>query len=314
MEKPQPSFLVRLITHQIGLKILSLGLALVAWFSIRSFISYETVVTNVPMTILLDDGLAILNRSVNTVDIAFRGSRDSIQALDRSQVRVEVDLRGKTPEGARQVRLLPKHVVVSGLVRPVSVQPPEVALMIDREVERQVEVKPNLVGTPPTGYEVSAAACRPASVTLSGPRQRLQYIESIRTAAVDIDGRIRSFRKPETGIVMPGENWSGRVTPTNVSVEVVIQELTSTRIFKDMPVLCLTLPGTRPPALLAPAQATVTLRGPETILTKLSRDDVLLYVPLAAVENLGKLSVKVFAPEGVRVETLEPPVVELKQR
>ena len=74
-------------------------------------------------------------------------------------------------------------------------------------------MKADLQGVVPEGYEVDTITCTPASVLMQGPRQRLDEIESVRTAPIDLEDRIRSFKKLKMAVVSPGENWVGRVNP-----------------------------------------------------------------------------------------------------
>ena len=95
----------KIVLHNKGLKAAALVLAFVTWYAIRSVINFETVVSDIPLTIQVNPGWAILDQSAKTVDVLFRGSQEDIRYLNRDQIKVEVDIRGKPFAEALNVKL-----------------------------------------------------------------------------------------------------------------------------------------------------------------------------------------------------------------
>lgn len=303
----------KIVLYNKGLKAASLVLAFVTWYAIRSVINFETVVSDIPITIQVNPGWAILDRSAQTVDVLFRGSQEDIRYLNRDQISVEADIRGKSLAGALSVKLEPKNVQAPGAVRAVVIWPDEITLKLDQESEKQVPVKADMQGAVPEGYEVDTVKCTPASVLLQGPRQRLDEIESVRTAAVDLEDRVRSFKKLKMMVVPPGENWVGRVSPSNVVVEVAIVERSATREIQELPVHVLVSPGVGPKLDIWPVKVNVVLKGLAESLKNLKPEDVQVSVDCSALQAGASydLPVRVHASAGVTAIRVEPPTVKV---
>ena len=303
----------RIVLHNKGLKAASLILAFVTWYAIRSIINFETVVSDIPLTVQVNPGWAILDRSAWTVDVLFRGSQEDIRYLNRDQIKVEVDIREKPFAEAFNVKLQPKNVQVSGAVRAVGIWPDEITLKLDQEGEKRVPVKADLQGAVPEGYEVDKVTCTPASVLLQGPRQRLDEIEFVRTVPIDLEDRVRSFKKLKMAVVSPGENWVGRVNPNNVVVEVAIVERSATQRLQDMPVTVLIQPGSQPRLDLWPLKVSVVLKGVAQLVQNVKPEEVRATVDCSALKGAASynLPVHIHAPAGVTAVSIEPPTVKV---
>ena len=86
----------KIMLHNKGLKAAALVLAFVTWYAIRSVINFETVVSDIPLTIQVNPGWAILDRSAQTVDVLFRGSQEDIRYLNRDQIKSRSGYSRKT--------------------------------------------------------------------------------------------------------------------------------------------------------------------------------------------------------------------------
>ncbi|MFH0954277.1 MAG: CdaR family protein [Verrucomicrobiota bacterium] len=309
----RPTGLRGLFLNNKAAKAASLFLAVVTWYAIQAVISFETVVTDVPLTIQTDDGWAILDRSADSVDVVFRGSQEDVRRLDPDQIRVDVDIRGRSSKGSSTVKIRRENVRAPGAVRPVLIRPDIVTLRLDQEGEKQVAVKADLQAAPPEGYEMEQVVCTPASVTVYGPRQRLDDIDAVHTAPIDLEGRSRSFKKLKMPVIAPGETWAARIAPSNVAVEVVIVERSATREMADVPVSVLSQPGVRRRVDLAPSQVKVLLKGRAELLKTVSREDVEAFVDCSALESGASydLPVRVQTVPGLAVSGVEPPAVNV---
>lgn len=301
------------VLHNKGKKIVALFLALVTWYAIQAAISFETVISDVPLVVEADPGWAVLDRSARTVDILFRGPQEEIRYLDGEQVKVELDIRGKTFEGSAVFKVTARNVKAPGTVRPVLIRPDEITLKLDREMEKQVPVKADLQGVPPEGYEVEKWVAAPASVTVHGPRQRLDEIDAVRTRPIDLEGRSRSFKKLKVPVTPPGEAWVARIAPSNVMVEITIVERSATKDVGPLAVDVLVPPGPRLKVQVRPEDVTVTVRGRAELLKGLAGDDVRAYVDCGDLEagSSYDLPVRVQLPSGVGAVGIEPPTVKV---
>ena len=310
----RPSRIKDAVTQNKGLKLLSLVLAGVAWYGIHKVISFESVIRDVPLKIMVDEGWAILDRSVNSVDILFAGSQGAIRSLDSEHIEVEVDIRGEPRGGSIVVPLLNKKVHgVLGGARAVQVRPSEVTLSLDQEGDDQVPVKVDIVAEPPVGYEVEKVVATPASVKIFGPLQRLKEVDVLRTAPLDLKGRARSFeiRMPVTP---PSERWVARIEPDSVLVNVTLVERGTTKDLEDVRVHALVDAELGPSLRVWPNKVHVVLSGRSDLVENAKREDLRAYVDCTQLEATANytLPVRIDAPPGVTVKSIEPPTLEVE--
>ncbi|MCS6770914.1 MAG: CdaR family protein [Kiritimatiellae bacterium] len=303
-----PYLLLRAVRNNWRLKLISVALAVFAWYAVREFTSYTSVVREVRVNVLLDEGWAVLDRSVEDVDVLCRGSQSDIRYLTRDQVRVEVDLRGRSVPGAIEVPLRPQNVKISGGARAVSVEPPELTLTLDREGERVVRVRPDIVGNPPEGFELAEITATPAEVRLQGPQGRLAAVSEVRTAPIDLEGRLKSFSLTRT-ILPPSELWSARVDPDRARVDVRIVERSSAAELSGIPIRLLVPPGTPQIRIIdGRDQVKLTIRGRADAVRQLTTTNVTAFVDCSGLEpgRAAELPVLVNAPAGVEIVNREP--------
>lgn len=298
----------RTVRNNGRLKLVAVILAVLAWFAVREITSYTSVVREVRVTVLLDEGWAVLDRSVEEVDVLCRGSQSDVRYLTRDQVRVEVDLRGRSVPGTTEVPLRAQNVKITGGARAVSVDPPELTLTLDREGERMVKVKAEIVGNPPEGYEVAEITTTPSEVRLQGPQGRLAAMNEVRTAPIDLEGRLKSFSLTRV-IQPPSELWSARVEPDRARVDVRIVERSSAVDLADIPIRLLVLPDTPPIHLpRGEAKVKISLRGRAEAVKTLSATNVNAFVDCAALKpgESMELPVVVNVPAGVEIVAQDP--------
>jgi len=299
-----------------GAKVGALLLALIAWYTIRQIISFEKVVTEVPIDIRVEEGLAIGDRSDQSVVVTLRGSRDSVWDLNRTDVAVKVDVQGAAL-GTRIITLDPKHVKAPPGVRVVKVEPDRLYLSLDEEGQISIPVKPSVQGVLPDGYEVEGMVCKPKSVKLFGSRQKLDEIDTVRTAPIDVEGRLQSF-KSRVQVVPPSETWVARVDPEYVTVEVAISERSSNRQLQDVRIRMLSDPEAPVDAVLSETRVRITLEGHSEILDNLNNQAIKAYVDCdgLAPGSTNLIPVQVHVPSGVTVTQVDPAevIVLLKSR
>ena len=213
----------RAAMHNKRLKLASVALALLSWFIVHSIISHERLVRDVPVSIRTDEGWAVLDTAVQTVNILFRGSQEDLRRLEQSPARVEIDAR-KLAGGPHLIRLDSEHVLAAGGARPIYLDPPNVGFILDPQGEKRVTVRAAFQGDAMEGAQVTQIHCEPATVTLHGPRRRLAEIDSVTTVPIDLEGRSRPFRKTHVALVLSPDTWLANGAASNITVEVTIVE------------------------------------------------------------------------------------------
>lgn len=293
-----------------GLKLLALGLAFVCWYTLREATSFERMVRRIPLRIETASGIAVLDQSVSEVNVLCRGSEGDLRFLDAERITVEVDMRGHATSGTRTVRLTPDRARAPAGVRVLQIDPPQVILSLDTESDKVVPVKADIVGTPPEDFEVDRVVCTPATVTLHGPRARIEQVVAVRTEPLDLEGRIRSFQL-ERDILKPGENWSARVEPSRVRVEVSIVEISARKVLDEVPVSALVRAGGSGAVNFQPSFVKIVLQGRQAMMQELDRNRIHAFVDCSQLKSGQPLELPVRVPvaAGVDVVSIEPKLV-----
>ena len=177
----------RLFRENVFLKLLSLLLAIGLWLAVaRSPIA--EVELKVPIEFRnLPDNLEIDSASFTEAQVRLRGPERAIHRLDPTDVRAEVDLSNVQP-GERTFDLTARHVHVPPDLEVVQIIPGQFHLSFDTRAIRTVVIRPRVTGSFASGMRVAEIIADPSSVTVTGPRRRVDALEAASTDPVDVSG------------------------------------------------------------------------------------------------------------------------------
>ena len=183
------------ISHNAGLKIVSLVLATCAWFFVKGITSDWRPINGVPLEIKAKPGLTVLATSAATVNVTVRGTREDVRQVSRQDLSAVVDLTGDDRRGPITVRLSPSSVRHSRRVQVTEVDPAEVTVNVDEMIERDLPVQPQFGGELPPNLSVERVITQPETVKVKGPKTLLNGMANIATLPIDVTGRRTSFRE-----------------------------------------------------------------------------------------------------------------------
>ena len=191
-------FLHRYVLPNLGLKLIALAMAAGLWLVIARDPVAE-VALDVPIEFRnIAENMEISSEVIPQAQIRLRGPEYIVRQLKTGDVRAEIDLGGLHP-GERTFDLTAQQVHRPREVEVVQVVPNQVHLSFDTRLTRQVEVHPRVVGTFASGYHIAQIVVEPATVTITGPRKRVEAVETATTDPVDVSGtvdRISFVRHP----------------------------------------------------------------------------------------------------------------------
>ena len=116
-----------ILTHNLGLKTLSLFLAMVLWLSVAAGMKAEIGLSLPVVFAHLSPGLAVVNQPPARIDVRLSGARILLMKLKAEQLPVLLDLQGvregttvfpavemaiRVPEGVRVTRVTPAAIEV----------------------------------------------------------------------------------------------------------------------------------------------------------------------------------------------------------
>jgi YbbR domain-containing protein len=183
----QRTFFQRIFVHNIGLKVVSLLLAIGLWLVVARDPIAE-VEMKVPIEFHnLPDNLEIDSASFTEAQIRVRGPERIIHRLQTTDVRAEIDLAHVGP-GERTFDLTGRQVRVPQDLEVVQIIPGQFHLSFDNRETRTVDIRPRVTGNFASGMRVKQVIADPPSVMITGPRRRVDAVEDAITDPVDVSG------------------------------------------------------------------------------------------------------------------------------
>jgi len=182
MPRPLYNFLHRSILHNLGLKLVSLLLAVGLWLAVAGEPTSEVAI-DVPIALVnLPDNLEISSENIPRAQVRLRGPERIVRHLQPSDIFADVELNAVKP-GERSLELTvhrPRDLTI------VQVVPSVVHLTFDLHATRAIPVKPRV--TVPQGYEIVDMRVDPSTIEISGPKQRVDTVGAASTDLIDLSG------------------------------------------------------------------------------------------------------------------------------
>jgi YbbR domain-containing protein len=281
-------------------------MATISWHVIQDVISAESMIQAVPLQIQVREGMAILNQSVSTVDVTFRGSQEDLRQLDSRRINAVVNLEQESSPRPKEVVLSPD--IVKGIrgARAVAIYPSRIHVTLDQQAEKRVPVQGRVTGTPLSG-EVGAVICEPSTVLLRGPAAKLRTLESVYTQPVELNKCVETFVK-RSPLQAPSDNWVAQMEPAEVQVKVVVTHKVSARQLKGVPVRALVEPGQSVAISVEPAVVDVELIGkPGVVISTNEEHQVRAVADCAELVAPGTFIVPVRVSTGNNVSAVATP-------
>jgi YbbR domain-containing protein len=182
-------FLRSYVFANFGYKVVSLTLAVGLWLALARDPAASVAVT-VPIEFHnIPTNLEISAVNIPEAQVRVRGPERLIHELRPQEVHVEVDLSGVKP-GERTFDLTAQQVRQPRDLEVAQVIPSQVRLSFDTALIRQVEVRPRVIGTFAGGYRIAKVVADPSTLSISGPKQRVEVVEAATTDPVDATGNV----------------------------------------------------------------------------------------------------------------------------
>jgi YbbR domain-containing protein len=180
-------FIRQHVLHNLGIKLLSLALAVGLWLAVASDPVAEVAV-EVPIEFRnIPENLEISTESIPRAEIRVRGPQRVVRRLQPADIYAEIELGGMKP-GERTFDLTAQQVHKPRSLEVEQVIPNQFHLTFDTRLTRQVPVRPRAFGNFAAGYQIGHIDVDPATITISGPNKRVAAVEAAITDAIDASG------------------------------------------------------------------------------------------------------------------------------
>jgi YbbR domain-containing protein len=180
-------FIRRHVINNLGLKLLSIAIAVLMWMAIAREPLAEVAIT-VPIEFHNGpEDLEISSENIPQVQVRARGPAGVVHSLGPADVHAVIDLNMVSP-GEHTYDLTSKTIHVPGNVEVVQVIPSQFRISFDKRASKKVDVRPRVIGATAPGFRMEDVKVEPDSVILVGPQKRVVAIDSVITDPVDASG------------------------------------------------------------------------------------------------------------------------------
>jgi len=205
--------------NHIGLKAISLLLALLLWLQVAGQQTVQRTFSLPVEFVNMAPEMEISNDYERRVDVVLRSRRGTPNFEDGS-LTVKIDLRGATPGAEKSYPLSEDNISdrPTGL-EVVSITPTRIRLLLENTVRKSIEVVPELVGEPAEGFQVTKVQA--PRVTIIGPQSRVQEVSEAQTEPIGITGLSSTLVR---NVAVDIDDLALRMEPASVDVVITIEE------------------------------------------------------------------------------------------
>ena len=181
-------FMRRYVTNNLGLKLISLALAVGLWLAV-----VRDPVDEVPIEVPIEfhnvpGNVEISTEHIPRAQIRLRGPERLVHRLQASDVHVEISLEHVRTPGERTFDLTAQQVDKPHDLSVVQIVPTQLQLTFDNRLTRLVDVHPRVIGTFASGHQIARIEVSPSVIQISGPQKRVEAVEAAITDPIDASG------------------------------------------------------------------------------------------------------------------------------
>ena len=210
-----------LLLDNAGLKLASLGLALLLWAALNGEPRFVGEVGfKIGLQYLMPPHLELVDNPAGSVDVRLRAPSSILDRLESSEMSAHIDLANAQP-GERVYSITPDHISRPQGITVTHIRPSTVRLNLQPTVSKGVEINPRIVGRVGEGYRLRSVNPHPSRVLVEGPGGRVSDVTRVTTEDIDVTGRstdfvARVYLDAEDGVVRFPQ---GRRVEVEVSIE-----------------------------------------------------------------------------------------------
>jgi YbbR domain-containing protein len=296
------------LSHNLGLKLVSVLLAFFLWFAVTGGPKSERkVVTHLDLTNYIPDGFALADTYTSDFQVRLSGRDTAIQRLENSEVSFSLERDAIEPKaGTQQVRIDTEDVVTRSGLTVNSVTPNQIIISLDEEYSVRRAVKVSLIGNLPPEFDlfIDPPRVNPESIEVSGARRLVEQHE-ILYATLDLQEL--SITEPaiitRRVIIEPSPLLTYETREVEVELDVI--EVTAEKSFtldrENVAFIGINEGNETVNPNFQPGEFIILVKGPRTWVENLEADTILMQIDLTG------------APRGERFELeLRPTFVRFR--
>ncbi len=182
----------------MGLKIISLIIAVILWLVVMNIDDYSMTRTirNIPVTQLNGDSITNLGKvydvvSGSTVDIVVKGPRSVVDSLSQSSFTATADLSQLSITNSVQINVTANDARINNDIE-ISYVSRTMNLTIEDKVTREMPIRAVAEGEPAEGYALGETIVTPNMIEITGPESIISKVTEVR-ASINVGGQSESM-------------------------------------------------------------------------------------------------------------------------
>ena len=296
------------------LKLVSLFFALFLWYFVVGEDKVDMNVTLPVEIVNLPRDLIISNQFKKQIEVTISGQRSLIRGMAEQHISRSIDLSKATP-GTIVIQNDPDSISLPRGLSILRVQPPTLTLLLDRLIQKELPIKPILVGKVHKDFRLDSVTVDPLTLKISGPQTILDQEENLKTVPIVINDLSESAVK-QVSLALKNE-ISDHIGEPVVAVRLNLSPLKKEMKFTDIPIDFEHDKGKQTEIIyrLSPPKVSIKAEIPQGMIRK-PNGLKSLFQARVKPENLQpgslKLKVLVEAPTQVKIISVSPDTVTLK--
>ena len=296
------------------LKLVSLFFALFLWYFVVGEDKVDMNVTLPVEIVNLPRDLIISNQFKKQIEVTISGQRSLIRSMTEQHISRSIDLSKATP-GTIVIQNDPDSISLPRGLSILRVQPPTLTLLLDRLIQKELPIKPILVGKVHKDFRLDSVTVDPLTLKISGPQAILDQEENLRTLPIVINGLSESTVK-QVSLALKHE-ISDLIGEPVVAVRLNLSALKKEMKFTDIPIDFEHDKGKQTEMIYRLSPPTVSIKAeiPQGMIRKPNGLKSLFQAkirPETLQPGSLKLKVLVEAPSQIKIISVSPDTVTLK--
>ena len=296
------------------LKLVSLFFALFLWYFVVGEDKVDMNVTLPVEIVNLPRDLIISNQFKKQIEVTISGQRSLIRGMSEQHISRSIDLSKATP-GTIVIPNDPDSISLPRGLSILRVQPPTLTLLLDRLIQKELPIKPILVGKVHKDFRLDSVTVDPLTLKISGPQTILDQEKNLKTLPIVINDLSESAVK-QVSLALKNE-ISDLIGEPVVAVRLNLSALKKEMKFTDIPIDFEHDKGKQTEMIyrLFPPTVSIGAEIPQGMIRKPNGLKSLFQARVKPV-NLQpgslKLKVLVEAPTQIKIISVSPDTVTLK--
>jgi YbbR domain-containing protein len=182
-----------MLTHNLGLKVVAIILAIVMWGFVAVQRRGETTELRFTSTLVfrnIPPNVELVHAPVQSVSVLVRAQRRMVTAINPNQFQVFVDLANQLP-GQVEYDLTPRNVSYLNVSPPdgmsvLQISPTTIPFQLEETLTKELAIQPLLSGTLAPGFALGQVQVQPRMAEVIGPRSVVEGLRALTTRPLDV--------------------------------------------------------------------------------------------------------------------------------